>query len=169
MESEQVIIRPVTPDDAEAVCAILDAAIVDGRHSLLDTPFSADEERRYISAFPCSGVFMVADLPVAGVVGFQSLEPYASYGTHAFDHVLTVGTYVHESYRRRGLGRLLAAACFEAARRSGCRRVLTEIRGDNDASLRFYLALGFGVVGVARDLARLGGRFVDVVIVERVL
>ncbi len=164
-----MVIRPVTLADADAVCAILDAAILSGRQSLLDTTFSADEERRYIGDFPSSGIFMVADLPAAGVVGFQSLEPYASYGTHAFDHVLTMGTYVHESHRRRGIGRLLATASFDAARRAGCRRILTEIRGDNDASLRFYLALGFEVVGVAHDLARLGGRFVDVVIVERTL
>ena len=71
--------------------------IAAGTQSLLDTPFSADEERRYIGGFPAGGVFMVAELPQAGVVGFQSLEPYASFGTHAFDHVLTMGTYVHES------------------------------------------------------------------------
>ena len=46
-------------------------------------------------------------------------------------------------------------------------RILTELRADNDASLRFYLRLGFEIVGVAHDLARLGGRFVDVVIVEK--
>jgi L-amino acid N-acyltransferase YncA len=164
-----LIIRPVTLDDAAVVGAILDAAISDGRHSLLDTPVSEEDERRYIGDFSPSGVFMVAELPQVGVVGFQSLEPYASYGTHAFDHVLTVGTYVHESHRRRGIGRMLAATCFDAARRSGCTRVLTEIRADNDASLRFYLALGFEVVGVAHDLARLGDRLVDVVIVERAL
>ena len=169
MEPASAVIRPVTPDAAGAVSAILNAAIVDGTHSLLDTPFSVDEERRYIRDFPSRGIFMVAELPGAGVVGFQSLEPYASYGTHAFDHVLTMGTYVDESHRRRGIGRLLATASFDAARRSDCSRVLTEIRIDNDASLRFYLGLGFEVVGVAHDLARIGGRLVDVVIVEKAL
>lgn len=167
VEPASAHIRPVTLDDAGAVCAILNAAIIDGTHSLLDTPFSVDDERRYIADFPSRGAFMVAELPQAGVVGFQSLEPYASYGMHAFDHVLTMGTYVHESYRRRGIGRLLAAACFDAARRAGCTRILTEIRADNDASLRFYLRLGFEIVGVAHDLARIGGRLVDVVIVEK--
>jgi len=169
LKPASAVIRPVTPDDAGAVCAILNAAIKDGTHSLLDTPFPVDDERRYVADFPPRGVFMVAELPRAGVVGFQSLEPYASYGTHAFDHVLTMGTYVDESHRRRGIGRTLAAGCFDAARRAGCTRVLTEIRIDNDASLRFYLGLGFEIVGVARDLARLGGRLVDVVIVEKAL
>lgn len=167
MELDAVLVRKATPDDAAAVCAILNAAIADGRHSLLDTPFSLDEERRYIAGFPAGGVFAVAELPGAGVVGFQSLEPYASFGTHAFDHVLTMGTYVDESHRRRGIGRRLAGYCFAAARQAGRTRVLTEIRADNDASLRFYLGLGFTVVGVAHELARVGGRPVDVVLVER--
>lgn len=182
MELDAVRVRRAAPDDAAAVCAILNAAIADGRQSLLDTPFTVDEERRYIAGFPAGGVFAVAEAPVAGagvgagaaavgprVVGFQSLEPYASFGTHAFDHVLTVGTYVDESFRRRGIGRLLADHCFAAARAAGRMRLLTEIRADNEASLRFYRSLGFTVAGVAHELARVGGRLVDVVFVERSL
>jgi L-amino acid N-acyltransferase YncA len=167
VELESVVVRRATPDDAAAISAILNAAIADGRHSLLDTPFSVAEERRYIAGFPAGGVLVVAELPGAGVVGFQSLEPYASFGTHAFDHVLTMGTYVDGSYRRCGIGRLLARHSLEAARLASCTRVLTEIRADNDVSLCFYSALGFTVVGVAHELAHLGGRLVDVVFVER--
>ena len=182
MELDAVRVRRAEPGDAAAVCAILNAAILNGRQSLLDTPFTVDEERRYIAGFPAGGVLAVAETPVAAVasgtrgaaggprvIGFQSLEPYASFGTHAFDHVLTVGTYVDESFRRRGIGRLLADHCFAAARAAGRTRLLTEVRADNEASLRFYRSLGFTVAGVAHELARVGGRLVDVVFVERSL
>ena len=66
MELYAVRVRRAAPGDAAAVCAILNAAILDGRQSLLDTPFTVDEERRYIAGFPAGGVFAVAEAPVAG-------------------------------------------------------------------------------------------------------
>ena len=164
---DDVTIRPVSPDDAAAVCAILDAVIVNGSQSLLDTPFSLDDERRYIEAFPGAGVFLVAEAGDEGVVAFQSLEPYGSFGTHAFDHVLTIGTYVREDRRRRGIGRTLAEASFAGARRRGGERIVTEVRMDNDGALGFYFSLGFAVAGVLRELARIGGRSIDVALLER--
>ena len=118
-------------------------------------------------------------IPLRGMVADAQLlhgSRLPSLNRSEEDEMRTVGTYLRSllsdvadtrSSLERSRGRLLAAACFDAARRAGCTRILTEIRADNDASLRFYLRLGFEIVGVAHDLARLGGRFVDVVIVEK--
>ena len=160
VKPDGAVIRPVTLDDAEAVCAILNAAIVDGRHSLLDTPFSVDDERRYIADFPSSGIFMVAELPQGGrrrlsvaralrLVRHARLRPRADGGDLRARVVPAT---------RASAGRSPRAASTPRDERAA-RQVLTEIRIDNDASLRFYLGLGFAVVGVAHDLARLGGRF----------
>jgi L-amino acid N-acyltransferase YncA len=78
-----------------------------------------------------------------------------------------MGTWVHESHRRRGLGRRLCAASFAQAREHGFAKVFTDIRADNLESVSFHRAMGFGVAGTASRLARLGGRYVDVVFVER--
>ena len=162
-------IRPVTVDDADGVARVLNEAILDGRYSLLDTPFPVDAEREYIAAFPERGVFNVAELDGVGIVAVQSLEPFSQYTTHEHDHVLTMGTWVSEPFRRRGIGGRLAEASFTAARERGFEKVFTDIRADNLDSLAFHLALGFTVVGTARRQARLGDRYVDVVFVERFL
>jgi L-amino acid N-acyltransferase YncA len=164
-----LLIRPVAPDDAEAVAGVLNEAVLDGRWSLLDTPFSAAAERAYITGFPERGVFSVAELQGEGLVAFQSLEPYSPYATHEHDHVLTMGTYVREEYRRRGIASRLAASSFASARERGFEKVFTDIRADNLPSLAFHLALSFAIVGSARRHARVGGRYVDVLLVERFL
>jgi len=164
-----LLIRPVTLDDAEGVARVLNEAIVDGRYSLLDTPFSVAAERDYIAAFPARGVFNVAELEGAGIVAAQSLEPFSQYTTHEHDHVLTMGTWVSEAYRRRGVAGRLAEVSIAAARERGFKKVFTDIRADNLPSLAFHLALGFTVVGAARRQARVGDRYIDVVFVERFL
>jgi L-amino acid N-acyltransferase YncA len=162
-------IRPATADDAEAVAELLNEVIRSGRYSLLDTPFSVEAERAFIARFPARGVIHVACLPEAGIIGVQSLGPFGQYATHEHDHVCSMGTWVREAYRRRGVGASLAAASFAAARRTGFEKVFTDVRADNQGWLAFHAGLGFTVVGVARRHAKVGGHHVDVVFIEKVL
>jgi phosphinothricin acetyltransferase len=159
-------IRPVTPGDAGAVSRILNEIVAGGRHSVLDRTFSEAEERAFITSFPALGVFHVAELPADGVVGFQALEPYLP-DARAFAHVATMGTWVVELRRRHGIGRLLCAATFPAARRNGFEKIFTDVRADNGESLAFHRSLGFREVGRALRQARYAGTFVDIVYIER--
>lgn len=164
-----LLIRSVRPDDAGAIVAILNPIIEAGEHTVLDTLLTVEFERRYIDSFPQRGVFTVAERPENHqVVGFQSLEPFASY-TRAFDHVAVIGTYVALSHRHQGIGTRLSDVSFEAARRNGYEKIFTYVRADNLASLAFYLKLGFRVIGTAQRQAKIGQRYVDEILIEKFL
>lgn len=167
--SPDIVVRRATLDDAAGVAAVLNAVIAGGRHSLLDTPFTVAAERDFMAALPARAFLHVAEAPGAGVVGFQTVEPWSRFATTAFEHVATMGTYVAEGSRRRGIGRRLAEASFAAARELGYTKICTDVRADNLDSLAFHIALGFAVVGTARRHARLGGREVDVITIEHFL
>jgi L-amino acid N-acyltransferase YncA len=125
-----------------------------------------EAELDFIRRFPARGVFkVVVDAATERLVGFQVLEPFASY-TAAFDHVATLGTYVDLERRREGIATRLFAATFAAAREKGYEKVFTFVRADNQAALRTYLARGFTVIGTARDHARVDGRYVDEILIE---
>jgi L-amino acid N-acyltransferase YncA len=96
------------------------------------------------------------------------MEPFAAF-THAFDHVGVLGTYVDLACRRQGIARRLFAATFDAARRKDYRKIFTYIRADNPAALTTYVNHGFTVVGIAREQAKIGNRYVDEIVVERFL
>lgn len=164
-----ILVREVRLDDAEAITRVLNPIIEAGRYTVFDTPFTADAERRYILAFPERGVFHVAeDRRRRQVVGFQTMEPFATY-TRAFDHVGVIATYVALPHRRKGIGRQLFAATFEAARRNGYEKIFTYVRGDNAGALAAYLAQGFEIAGTAREHAKFGVRYVDEIIIEKFL
>ena len=158
-------IRRATPDDAAGVAAVLNGVIAGGRHSLLDTPFSVAEERAYIEALPERSFIHVAE--AAGrIIAFQTVNPWNTFTTREFDHVATMGTYVDERHRRRGVGAALAAASFDAALGLGYEKIFTDLRADNLDSLGYHLALGFTIVGSARRHARVAGRDIDVIFIE---
>ncbi len=164
-----LFVREVQPDDAEAIVNILNPIIEAGRYSALDTPLSIQAEREYILNFPQRGVFLVAvHRQSQKIVGLQSLEPFATY-TQAFDHVGVLGTFVDLSYRRKGIGTYLFGATFEAARRKGYEKIFTFIRADNLAALASYLKQGFRIVGTAQKQAKVKGRYIDEIIVEKFL
>lgn len=165
----KVQVREAMPEDAEALVGILDPIISAGRYTVLDTPFTVEAEREYIATFPPRGVFHVAvRRHDQRIVGFQSMEPFADY-THAFDHVGVLATYVELDCRGEGVSKALFQATFRAARKKGYTKIFTFIRADNPVALAAYQARGFRVVGVARAQARIQGKYVDEVIIERFL
>jgi L-amino acid N-acyltransferase YncA len=162
-------IRVATPGDAAGVAAVLNGAILGGSPTLLDTPFSVEDERAYIEGLPVRSFIHVAELPGAVIVGFQTVIPWSDFVTTAHDHVATMGTYVDAAHRRRGVGAALARASFAAALALGYEKVFTDLRADNLPSLAYHQALGFTVVGTARRHARTPGGDVDVLFIERFL
>ena len=159
--------RDVVPADAEAIVAILNPIVEARIYTAFDAPFAADAEREYILKFPSRGVWKVA-VCEDRVAGFQVLEPFGPY-TRSFDHVATLGTYVDLGLRRHGIARALFAATFAAARQKGYEKIFTFVRADNPAALATYRAQGFEVIGTARRHAKIDGRYIDEVLIEKAL
>lgn len=163
-----LLVRDVTPADSEDIVAILNPIIAARVYTVLDTPFTSDAERDFIIKFPPRGIWKVAVREDGRVVGFQVLEPFGPY-TRAFDHVATLGTFVDLAERRRGIAKVLFAATFDAARQKGYEKIFTFVRADNPAALATYQAHGFGIIGPARRHAKIDGRYIDEILIERAL
>ena len=163
----ELVIRDVNPDDAAGIVSVFNPIIEARSFTLFDVPFTVEAERSYIAGLAPRDIFHVAVRASDDViVGFQSMAPFATY-THAFDHVGVIGTYVDLENRRQGIAKSLFTATFDAARRKGYEKIFTYIRADNPVALATYQKHGFEIVGKARRHAKLQGRYVDVVIVER--
>jgi L-amino acid N-acyltransferase YncA len=164
-----VVIRDARIDDAEGIVAILNPIIVARCYTALDTPVTVEEEREFIRTFPARGIFLVAiDTTSNRIVGFQTVSPFADF-THAFDHVGVIGTFVDLALRRQGIARGLFEATFDAARRKGYEKFFTYVRADNEAALHAYLRQGFRIVGTAEQQAKVDGRYIDEVIIEKAI
>jgi L-amino acid N-acyltransferase YncA len=168
MTDNSLSVRDVVPADAEDIVGILNPIIAARAYTVFDTPFTRDAERDYIAKFPARGVWKVAIGSDGRVVGFQVLEPFALY-TKAFDHVGTLGTYVDLAERRQGIAKVLFAVTFEAARQKGYEKLFTFVRADNPAALATYQAHGFEVIGTARRHAKIDGRYIDEIMIEKAL
>ena len=160
-------IRAVQVGDADGIVNVLNPLVETGESTALDTAFTAEEERIFIRDFPVRGLFHVAEQTSGGViVGFQNVEPFATY-TAAFAHVGVIGTYVDRSEHRQGIGRLLFEATRWAAKEKGYEKLFGFVRADNAAGIAFYKRIGFEVIGIAKRHAKIKGRYIDEVMIER--
>jgi L-amino acid N-acyltransferase YncA len=163
----ELSIRNAAPDDADALVRILNPIIEARVFTVFDTPFTPEAEREFIANFPERGIFHVAvRQPDQRIVGFQNLEPLATY-TRALDHVGVVGTYVDLDVRRQGVARRLFEATLGTARRKGYDKIFTFVRADNQAALQTYLKQGFHIIGTAHRHARIDGRYIDEILIEK--
>jgi phosphinothricin acetyltransferase len=161
-----VELRLARADDAEATRNIYNAEVTGSTVTFDLVPRSLEEQQAWIEER--SGAMAVVVAEEAGeVVGFAALSPYRSrpaYSTTVEDSV-----YVRGDQRGTGVGRLLLAEIVDVAGARGFHTVMARIVGGHDASIGLHRSLGFELVGVEKEVGRKFGRWLDVVLMQRML
>ncbi len=159
-------LRLARPEDAEATRTIYNAEVTGSTVTFDLVPRSLAEQQDWIDARSGAMAVVVAETD-GEVVGFASLSPYRSrpaYATTVEDSV-----YVRHDQRGAGVGRALLAEMVEVAGTRGFHTVMARIVGGHDASIGLHRSLGFEQVGVEREVGRKFGRWLDVVLMQRML
>jgi phosphinothricin acetyltransferase len=81
--------------------------------------------------------------------------------------VADVSVYVRADQRGHGLGRMILTALIERSEACGVLTLQAGVFPENEASLALHSACGFRVVGTRERIGRMGGRWRDVVVLER--
>jgi L-amino acid N-acyltransferase YncA len=161
-----VSVREATPDDAGAICTIYNQGIED-RIATLETELRTPEERRqWMAARPARHPVVVA-VGEGDVVGWGSLNPFNP--RPAYDHVVDLSVYVERTWRGRGIGRALLLHLLARAKTLGYHKMVLATFPYNAPGVALYTKMGFLPVGVYHEQGQLDGRWVDVLIMERLL
>ena len=161
-----VTIRGATAADADAICTIHNQGISD-RVATLETTLRAPADTRawFSERGPRHPVFVAeADGIIAGWASLNRFNPRPVY-----DFVADFSVYVERGRRGQGIGRQLLDALVVAARQLGYHKMVLAAMAWNDAGLALYTRAGFTRVGVYHEQGQLDGRWVDVVVMEKLL
>jgi L-amino acid N-acyltransferase YncA len=162
-----MLVRLARTEDAEAIRAIYNQEVVGSTVTFDLVPRTLEEQHAWLAEHAGAHPAVVAVDEVDRVVGFGSLSPYRSrpaYATSVEDSV-----YVDESARGTGVGTLLLAELVRLADVHGFHAVMARVVGGHDASIALHKACGFELVGVEREIGRKFGRWLDVVLMQRLL
>jgi L-amino acid N-acyltransferase YncA len=161
-----VTIRAAAASDADTICTIYNQGIAD-RIATLDTaPRTPAERSAWLAERDHRHPVIVADAS-GTVVGWASLNRFNP--REAYDHVADFSIYVDRSWRGKGVGRRLLDRLIELARSLGYHKMVLAALNHNEAGAALYERAGFTRVGVYREQGQLDGRWVDVLIMEKIL
>ena len=159
-------IRLARADDADAICAIYNEGIAD-RLATLETELRTPDERRaWLAARDARHPVVVVEHDGA-VIGWASLNVFNP--RDAYRHVADISVYVARASRGKGAGTALLSRLVELARDIGFHKLVLAGFPDNAAGVALYRRSGFNEVGIYREQGRLDGRWVDVLLMERLL
>jgi len=159
-------VRLATLDDAEAIRDIYNLEVTTSTATFDLVPRSRDEQRAWLVDRAGARAAIVAEHD-STLRGFGSLSKWrdrAAYSTTVEDSV-----YVHRDHRGLGVGHLLLTELVATATRHGFHACMARIVGGHEASIGLHQACGFEVVGTEREVGRKFGRWLDVVLMERLL
>jgi phosphinothricin acetyltransferase len=161
-----VELRLARADDADAIAAIYNREVIESTVTFDLVPRSPDEQRRWLADRSGAHAVVIAEDDGA-VVGFGSLSQYRdrpAYSTSVEDSV-----YVHRDHRGEGIGSAVLAELIRVAEKHGFHAMFARIVGGHEASIALHRAHGFDEVGVEREVGRKFGRWLDVIVMERLL
>ncbi len=160
-------IRRATVDDAEAIRAIYNAEVTGSTVTFDLVPRTAQEQVAWLVQRSGAYAVLVAEDDDGTVLGFASLSPFRerpAYSTTVEDSV-----YVGRDRRGGGVGGALLEELVATATAHGFHTVIARIVGGHDASIALHEKAGFDVVGTEREVGRKMGRWLDVVVMQRLL
>jgi phosphinothricin acetyltransferase len=189
-------LRLATASDAEAICRIYNEGIED-RVATLETELRTPDERRQWlasrsprhpvivaettdeSAAPEIGRVGATSSSVrppskqagltdpATIIGWASLNVFNAREAYRF--VADISVYVERRWRGKGVGGVLLAKLAELGRQHGFHKLVLAAFPSNTGGMALYEKLGFRTVGIYREQGMLDGKWVDTIVMERLL
>jgi RimJ/RimL family protein N-acetyltransferase len=163
IESDRLQIRPLMPDDAEGLHAILSQPQVAGRLTLLPSIELPDTQEWIEKKVPGRHTLIAEiDGRIAGSVSVTQFQ------NPRIAHMGRLGILVHPDFWRQGLGsRLLKAILDIADNWLNLKRIELDVFTTNTAAIRLYEKFGFEIEGVRRCATFGDGRWLDDLLMAR--
>lgn len=162
-----MFIRPAALSDAAEIARIYNQGIEDRLATFETTLRDADERAAWLAAKGPRYPVIVADDDHGSLLGWGSLNQFNP--RPAYDHVVDFSIYVAREARGRGIGQALLTELEAQARAQQFHKMVLAAFPFNGAGMKLYERQGFRTVGIYQEQGMLDGRWVDTIIMEKLL
>ncbi|MFD2172539.1 GNAT family N-acetyltransferase [Rhodobacter lacus] len=161
------MIRSATLADVPAILAFWNPVIAETTITFSPTLHSTESLGALITERQAAGrAFLVGEVAgtIAGFVSYDQFRKGLGYAA-AMEHTIILAP----AARGQGLGRALITAMEDHARGQGAHLMVGGISGENAAGLAFHRAVGYAEAGRVAQAGRKFERFIDLVLMQKLL
>lgn len=160
-------IRDAQPSDLPAILVIHNDAVENSTAIWSEEKADLAEREAWLAERRGAG------FPVLVAIVDGELGGYASYGPFrpktGYRHTVENSVYVADGYYRRGIAEALMRALIERAEAADVHVVVAAIEESNHASVALHRKLGFRVTGQMPQVGYKFGRWMDLVLMQKIL
>jgi len=162
-----MIPRAAQDSDAQAICDIVNPVIRDTTMSFNSKQKTAQDVVAEIRNTHANGHgFLVVD--AAGVLlGFASYKQFR--GGPGYARTAEHSIMLAADARGRGVGRALMQALEDHARNAGMHSMIAGVSGENPGGVAFHDRLGYAQVAVLPQVGWKFGRWLDLILMQKLL
>jgi L-amino acid N-acyltransferase YncA len=153
------MIRLAEERDAEAIQRIYTPFVLQTAISFEFEPPSVDDMRSRLAATLARLPWLVCERR-ENVIGYAYASQHRARAAYGWSVDVTI--YIHEGFRRHGVGRALYTSLLAALRLQGFYNAYAGVTLPNPGSVGLHEAMGFQPVGIYRDVGYKLGRWHDV-------
>ncbi len=138
----QLNFRIAQEGDLPAIVGIYNQAVALKKATAELTPVSVESKRDWLAGHTATQYPVFVAETAGAVVGWCSLSPYRS-GRMALRYTAEISYYIHQDFRRMGIGSQLVSYAMEESRSRGIKTLVAILLDVNVASIRLLERLGF--------------------------
>lgn len=169
---ETLVLRPPVPEDAAAAKDYLAIVGAETDYLYLDSDgipgLTIEGEREYLLS-------SIADPRIAMYLGFVGNRPVAMFDLRPdgnrprIAHNGTLALSIVKDYWHMGIGTLAMEMLLDAGKKLGYRTLHLAVNAENERAVRLYERFGFERVGLHRGYTFVSGRYMDQLLMDRML
>jgi L-amino acid N-acyltransferase YncA len=162
-----IIVRDCTEADLPAILAIHNDAILNTTAIWTYAPADLANRRALLAERRAKGFAFLVAADAEAIVGYASFGPFRPY--EGYNRTVEHSVYVHKERRGQGIAGLLMPPLIAAATQLGMHAMIGAIEATNVASIRLHEKLGFAAAGRLPEVGYKFGRYLDLVLMQRML
>jgi L-amino acid N-acyltransferase YncA len=163
---QEIRLRDATQGDVARICVIHNQGIEDRVATLDVDPHTVDEQQEWFGRHGPRHPVIVAEVTGA-IIGWASLNQFSARPAYRF--VADLSVYIERQWRGKGVGTLLLREIEARAHTVGYHKIVLAAFPFNQAGMRLYERFGFRTVGIYHEQGLVDGRWVDTIIMEKLL
>lgn len=162
-----VTLRAAVPEDAAEIAALWNPFIRDTAVTFNSVEKTPEGLAADISAKAANGqAFILAELDGA-LAGFATYGQFR--GGVGYAHTMEHTVILHQRAHGQGVGRALMAAIEDHARQAGVHSMFAGVSAENPAGVAFHKAVGYVEMARLLQVGRKFGRWMDLVLLQKML